>query len=1426
MSKKGVAQYLFIGAIVLASVIFLISSIEFKNEVFFSGTHSYDAGDLFAITGRTTTVGGGGNQSTLIVFDNGDPEGGSRPINLVSQIKFFANYTNTTSGVNITGANCIINFTGQGAVMSYNATSTFYEHNRTFTTAGVQLYNVSCSATGYEQLNTTGENISVSHLLNTNSCADFVPVNTVHNVTINLTGNATGSGFDNSFCFWMQGENTTLNCNGFTVTDSDGGDGEEGVFASAKQATVQNCKFVNFSYALDIDAAPFSRIFNVTILDASSNAIVFGPASNSPNTLINNITAINSGGVGDGSIVVKTSDNITISNVRIINVKGSGVSGFFISGSDRFNLTSATVENATDHGIEITNSKNMTIKNVFITQSDTDGINVLVTSSDFSVINSTIFNNSGDGIDSPTTSTDNVFIFNNNISYNGATGITIFSDDISNTTNNYLKQNAKEGILITNGHKLVIINNTFIGNGNNTNQAPAISLSSAGSDNTISGNTVLNSPFGINVAAGPNINDTITNNVIDNASIAGISLTSVSRNNSISDNNVSNSLTGIFIRNAQNVSVRGNELLNNTFSINSSVGFDLFIEKSSGTLNYKNVTGLIRDIVNNVVVSTSIISINSSVEQPLNKSANLTLNFQDQCPVTLYFLDAFTTDSNLAINNGQACNDASTPSCTAVTCSEPTVTFNVQRFSTYAVQGTPAVSGGGSGRQSGPRCAPVTTTCGDWSSCINGQQTRICRVNIGICYSYDKAETQGCGVIPPVVEQPLSSGLQPQDVAVNPYACILVNNISVSQESVKPSTAPLPKIKEGFEAILSPFSVSCEQPSLSLTLAIPDNYGDVEALRCRGTKCRKVSFTRTEQLSCGSPLFEDLSRTTEYLDPEFFPIQVSKIESSTGQLEVSGNKMLFTGLQGTVSLEASSEPVREALNPGIRIIGTPVVLTFSETNTNIATTITLPYVLPEKIDEFSVAIYALKEDKWDYLGGIVNTEKDTVTVSVTDITKYTENNKVTLAVMGLPCLTCFETEFKKVYEGRSRDAVILVHGFENTPKRFTDIINDIRLTNQPWQAWTFGYPSHQSINETAREFADLVQAQAREFDYLYIASHSMGGLVAQQMLRYAYDENKRIPGSYSFVNRIKKVIIIAAPNKGTLSKGVYQQLFDLLLNSKIVQGLFNLNSRVLNELIEGKTIERVPGIEYFVIAGTEPYPFTRDLAITNDGIVSLDSAQTIGTEPIVNKCDNYWELKITHTDILDNYDSRRVVERIVAKEIADSLQEKPVMGFNQYYELNVNDCSPSDTFVVIGKNVPEASASVPGLCGCGNNFCGLDENEVNCPSDCAVIRKPFPFVLLWTLLALIVVISLLILLLTRKKKEKPEVITKEKGEDEQLSYLLTQTRINLRLNDLNQAAVFYNRFNSAYDVASFDVKQRFKDSAEDIKKEVRRKLTT
>ncbi len=102
-------------------------------------------GLFFIVLGISGTGGQSEGNTRLIIYDDSDFT--SRyPGEL---IRFYANYSDTSSNAPISGSSavCNISFSDTGKFnMTFNANAGLYNFNRTFASAGVHFYNVSCNA--------------------------------------------------------------------------------------------------------------------------------------------------------------------------------------------------------------------------------------------------------------------------------------------------------------------------------------------------------------------------------------------------------------------------------------------------------------------------------------------------------------------------------------------------------------------------------------------------------------------------------------------------------------------------------------------------------------------------------------------------------------------------------------------------------------------------------------------------------------------------------------------------------------------------------------------------------------------------------------------------------------------------------------------------------------------------------------------------------------------------------------------------------------------------------------------------------------------------------------------------------------------------------------------------------------------------------
>jgi pimeloyl-ACP methyl ester carboxylesterase len=582
-----------------------------------------------------------------------------------------------------------------------------------------------------------------------------------------------------------------------------------------------------------------------------------------------------------------------------------------------------------------------------------------------------------------------------------------------------------------------------------------------------------------------------------------------------------------------------------------------------------------------------------------------------------------------------------------------------------------------------------------------------------------------------------STSITPADVNVSPITCVM-SNISIDKEILfKKENLTGFTIPKGYEAVIPPFKIECDNEDFSFNLNLPENYKEIQILRCGKDGCPFLELNKIENLECGNNLDDKYLRKENYIEPS---IKFNKTIINLNSLEINNNKIRFFGnlTDFKVTIKNQDKKLFQPKNPTLQIIGTPFVLKVDTTNDdNINSEVTIPYNIKDNIDESTIQVYInINETKWFYVGGEINKRAKTVTANITNITKYlNEDNEIVIALAGVICINCLKSNFEMVYqpETNSRDAVILIHGLLSSPVTYQDVIKDIKLTKQPWQAWTFGYPYDRPIKDNAKELADYLQANSDKYDNIYIIAHSLGGLIAQQAIYMSYLENQNNSGKYSYIKKIRKLILISVPNKGSPVGELYLNIFKHLINLNKRYNLFNLHSEIISELVKGVITPRVPTIDYYVIAGTKTYEFNAAFFklsanklfndYPNDGIISTRSAQAIGDTYVEDKCKDYWEVNVTHTELVDDPVPRKLVERIIAMEILNKINNTPIIGYNSYYKIDIDKCSSNERYLIIGKKIRREQVYDPIGCSCGNGYCGDGETIENCPIDCIVKKK-------------------------------------------------------------------------------------------------------
>ncbi|HIH42316.1 TPA: hypothetical protein HA246_01600 [Candidatus Woesearchaeota archaeon] len=570
------------------------------------------------------------------------------------------------------------------------------------------------------------------------------------------------------------------------------------------------------------------------------------------------------------------------------------------------------------------------------------------------------------------------------------------------------------------------------------------------------------------------------------------------------------------------------------------------------------------------------------------------------------------------------------------------------------------------------------------------------------------------------------------------------------------------ELKNGQSVAVEPFKVNCKSGStVDLQLVVPVNYVDLEALRCKQGICSPVVVKSLSQLECGDVIL-DKTRTEQYLKPKIETLNITKVELKLDMparsLETGGNKLTLLSKNIpkdlSLSLDVFREEIKQPENNNLKIVSYPLAIAVKgiakeklvSLTQKLSVQIEVPLISDPEVDPNSILLYAKTKDDWQLLDGAqvkgisdeITTDetdnvKNKVKATIDDISKFTdENNQVVVALIGLICRNCERTSFENIYlppEG-SVAAVIMVHGLGSSPATFNDIINDIRFTKQPWQAWTFAYPSSKTTVENGKELADNLQKNEKLFENIYIIGHSLGGIVTQRALSYAAEENNKDATKYTFIKKVKKAIIVGSPNDKVAGSDAFKLLFKYMVNVKTGSSLFDVNSAAVKELAEQKNIPKVSGIDYFVIAGTKPYELNTalftirtdkifGLSETNDGIVTITSAQRIGGEYINDRCKNYWEIPETHTALIDNEQSRIIIEKLIAREIEKDIKSREVSVSSQYIQLQIPECSSDDKYVVVGKAVKKEKVEDKTGCSCGNGYCGAGEDQITCPTDCA-----------------------------------------------------------------------------------------------------------
>lgn len=603
-------------------------------------------------------------------------------------------------------------------------------------------------------------------------------------------------------------------------------------------------------------------------------------------------------------------------------------------------------------------------------------------------------------------------------------------------------------------------------------------------------------------------------------------------------------------------------------------------------------------------------------------------------------------------------------------------------------------------------------------------------------------------------------GVVLDDIEVDPYVCGDVKTESMQYERKEIPYEP----PRGYEIIREAVQFGCEG-ALSTTISIPDEYVDVQALKCVGGDCTTVQVSSSQNVQCGSETLVDEAETEE---------DAADVRAVSLSASFNPDRYLVTPLEGNslrYRFNRYQDPVATPKNRSLKLIS-PVVklnrLDASEESVSEQIEVKLPYVALSEFPMTDASIqlfaYDLQRDAWDAVPSVVVLSEEQRVTANFDFQDYEDvNGEVILAVMGAACEDCEAARFEPLYrpEGSGGPAIIFVHDLNGSSADWQPLLNDIAATKQPWQAWSYSYPVNQNLNTIAHELSRTLQVYVDDFDVIYFVSHGTGGLVVQEALSHAQRENFINPRRMTFLRKVKKAVLIGTPNKPVESEEELMRFYSAMLERN---GGRPVSATLVKSFLQEKRyIPRVPGVEYFVIAGTKQPEQGLSMVVADlvgggtegDGLVSTKSAQYVGGEYLNNQCENYWEVAADHFELLEHPSSRKVIGQLISSDMSRYVKGAGLLGRQQYFALADAECSPSDRYLLIGKKVePEKAPDITG-CGCGNGYCGVDEDEVSCPTDCATIlrKEYYPRIALGLLIALLVVTSFVVAWRKRRKRD-------------------------------------------------------------------------
>jgi pimeloyl-ACP methyl ester carboxylesterase len=224
-----------------------------------------------------------------------------------------------------------------------------------------------------------------------------------------------------------------------------------------------------------------------------------------------------------------------------------------------------------------------------------------------------------------------------------------------------------------------------------------------------------------------------------------------------------------------------------------------------------------------------------------------------------------------------------------------------------------------------------------------------------------------------------------------------------------------------------------------------------------------------------------------------------------------------------------------------------------------------------------------------------------------------------------------------------QDRVILVHGLDD-PGIIWDDLAPVLAQNR-FRVYIMSYPNDQAIDLSSRFFFEQMQALARilagkKTDSVSIVAHSMGGLVARDMLTCP---DLDYPGAAAAGNVpvVSRLILVGTPNHGT-----HMARFRMVTEIKDqIYHWFMPDTHWLHWFLDGTGaagVDLLPGSEFLTRLNRRPLPEAVQIQVIagmifpgsatsskknmlGDGLVSVNSARLDGV-PLIRVPGNHFTM--------------------------------------------------------------------------------------------------------------------------------------------------------------------------------------------------------